>query len=1340
MRLLLLLFIGFTETLTAQTVPFAFFSNRPNKITISDVTVIEGNNLSFTVSLSRPAARDLNINWSTADNTALAATHYAGAIVIGSINHANVCANDLTFYLNLLSTSDGKITDAQGVGTIQDNDLPSLAIASNGDVIEGINSVATVTLSQACNNKTVSFLVSSSNGTAVSGQDFVAISNQSFTALPGVTSVAVTISTFDDFLDEDDSQNYTLTISSPVNATLGTASTSMNILDNDLPPTLAIAPTYRLTEGGVASIAVTLSSPSERAVGFLYSTVDGTATAAANDFTSATNVSTSIAAGSTTLTLPITVTNDAVSCEDEEVFNVSLSSTTNATDGNLTSAVTIVDFNLPTITLAGASGVEGTTLNFDVTLDFACPSNNMTFYYTTINGTAHAGDDFTFARNQLTVLAGNTTGQISISTIDDAVRDGDSEQFYVTVDQPQYSKVGSASIATGTITDNEVGVVTTQVVAGFERSCALSSEGNVKCWGHKTSLGYNGGHRGDEPGEMGDNIPLVDFGTNAANAGAQHTVLDGIMSEITSCVLLDNNRLKCMGGITYGGALGTNLLGARYGSGVNEMGNNLPYVDLGSVGGLGVTPLSVNAVVGVGDGYCALISDGKIKCWGFNDTGQMGRGDNTGANARIGDQAGEMGDNLPYVNLGSVNGLGVTPHTAKQITGGSSPCALLNDDRVKCWGTGWDGALGTGNTNHLGDGPNEMGDNLPYVNFGTGRTVKKLYPQCAILDNDRLKCWGVNGANSVNQPNLGLGDTNARGDNANEMGDNLPYVDLGTRDGLGITAHTVKQIAKGRSHICALLDDNRVKCWGNGGYLGYGNTNRLGDGPNEMGDNLPYVNFGTGRTALKIFAQELMTYILRDDGTLVGFGNNVMGELGRGDIAGVNGLIGDQPGEMGDSLVTIDVGTGLTVDRIISRNAHSRSTVCAILSNQQVKCWGEAGPHGGDGTARLTLGIGDDPGEMGGSLPTVSLPTGVKATRLFVGQDWPGFWGFHVAASLDNGKFTSWGNFLNVVNLSTQFGNFAPGSSRAMGDTLLQGTFAGNRAAIKFSIAINSSISYCAIDSQFDLRCSGNRIITLNGTATDAHQVPTSVPIALVGTNRKVIDLAMFHLGQHACALLDNLTVKCWGVNTSGQLGYGDQVTRGQNAATSGDNLLAINLGTVSYPVQVSVGESHSCARFANGGVKCWGLNTSGQLGYGDTTMRGDGPNEMGDNLPFVNLGTGRTAKAIFTSASTTCAIRDNGTLVCWGANDGLLGRSSTANVGTAANQMGDNLVAVDLNGDLVRDLSLSKGHACALTEANTVKCWGYNFWGQLGQGDVVRRGHAAATMGVNLPAVSLGW
>ena len=353
---------------------------------------------------------------------------------------------------------------------------------------------------------------------------------------------------------------------------------------------------------------------------------------------------------------------------------------------------------------------------------------------------------------------------------------------------------------------------------------------------------------------------------------------------------------------------------------------------------------------------CALSAAGNVKCWGNNEFGQLGLGD---AAAYRGYKAGEMGDNLPIVNLG-------TGKTAKAIsTGANHACAILNDDTVKCWGgndySGY-GALGLGDTVNRGDNPGEMGNSLPTVNLGTGKTAKAIAAgidhTCAILNDNTVKCWGPN-ANGQ----LGLGDTADRGDNPGEMGDSLPTVNLGT-------GKTAKAITAGYAYTCAILNDDTVKCWGDNyvGQLGLGDTADRGDAPGEMGDSLPAVQLGSGLTAVKISAGFEHVCALLTGNKVKCWGHNGSGALGV--PWGPVYYRGAAPGEMGDSMPVVDLDFTPTG---ISSGAWFN---CAFSGNS-LKCWGSNGEAMSVGTGDLGLGDrldrGDDAGEMGSALPFVNL-------------------------------------------------------------------------------------------------------------------------------------------------------------------------------------------------------------------------------------------------------------------------------------------------------------------------------------------------------------------------------
>ncbi len=402
---------------------------------------------------------------------------------------------------------------------------------------------------------------------------------------------------------------------------------------------------------------------------------------------------------------------------------------------------------------------------------------------------------------------------------------------------------------------------------------------------------------------------------------------------------------------------------------------------------------------------CAVLSNSKIKCWGGNTYGQLGLGD---LDAR-GDDPRDMGTTLDFVELGS-------GRTAKQVAaGGLHTCAILDDDTVKCWGYNYYGQLGIENTDNKGDDANEMGDNLPVVNLGTGRTARQLalglWHSCALLDNYSVKCWGYNFSGE-----LGQGDITLRGTFANSMGDNISPIDLGT-------GRTAVSIASGSHHVCALLDDSSIKCWGENstGQLGKGNTTKLGDGPGEMGDALTAVDIGVGRTATAVaaggYGSEGHSCVIRDDSTLVCWGRNYNGQLGIGDVFDR----GDGAGEMGAALTAVDLGTGRTASMVAAGQSHT----CAVLDDGSLKCWGQ-NTYGQLGLGN-TNHIGDNGGEMGDILNAIELGTGFTAAGVSLAN--------HSCAILDNGRLKCWGNnFTSALGLGDRVDRGS--RSGEMGDNL----------------------------------------------------------------------------------------------------------------------------------------------------------------------------------------------------------------------------------------------------------------------------------------------------------------
>ena len=424
-------------------------------------------------------------------------------------------------------------------------------------------------------------------------------------------------------------------------------------------------------------------------------------------------------------------------------------------------------------------------------------------------------------------------------------------------------------------------------------------------------------------------LTLAGISAAEANAGYHH------------CALNDSGQVKCWG-YNANGQLGQGDQ-IRYGTNPGEIASLSP-VDLGA-------GRTARQVVTAAHHTCAILDNGQVKCWGYNHHGNLGQGHNVNR----GDAANQMGDNLGYTDLGA-------GRAAVQFAAGTNfTCAILDNGQVKCWGDNEYGQLGLGNVTDRGNLANQMGDNLPPVDLGVGRTATHIaagyYHACAILDNGETKCWGYNPYGQ-----LGLEDNNTRGNGANQMGDNLPYVDLGA-------GRQAAQIVAGVYHTCALLDDGAVKCWGYNafGTLGRGNNTNWGAANGQMGDNLAPINLGAGRTATRLAGGNYHACAILDDDSVKCWGYNDYGNLGQGHTS----ELGDGPNEMGDNLPTVPLGAGLVPANIVC----GYHDTCVQFEDDSVKCWGY-NPYGNLGIGGGTVGMSAN--EMGDNLPALQFGAGFE--------------------------------------------------------------------------------------------------------------------------------------------------------------------------------------------------------------------------------------------------------------------------------------------------------------------------------------------------------------------------
>eukprot|EP01083_Nonionella_stella_P295118 1003036_1 len=416
------------------------------------------------------------------------------------------------------------------------------------------------------------------------------------------------------------------------------------------------------------------------------------------------------------------------------------------------------------------------------------------------------------------------------------------------------------------------------------------------------------------------------------------------------------------------------------------------------------------------------------------------------------------------------------------------------------------------------------------------------------------------------------------------------------------------------------------------------------------------------------------------------------------------------------------------------RIAGGRGHTCALSRHNRVKCfgWGQYGQLGYGGGA--TEQRGDNPNEMGEHLPEVDLGSDFNVTHISAGY-------YHNCALSSAHTIKCWGRNvygpLGYGDESTRGDN-----SYDMGDNLPEVDLGTNFEVLQ---VVTGRHHTCALSRLGTVKCFGRNgygQLGYGDTRTrgdESGEMGDNLPEVDLGTNFKVTMIVAGIL--HLCALSDLNEVKCWGDNYDGQLGYGDTNFRGDNGNEMGNYLPKVDLGTDFNVIHIVAGLWHTCVLSSANAVKCFGRSENGMLGYGNTNIIGASANQMGDNLPEVDLGTDFHIRQIVASKHGTCVLSTANAMKCYGLNnDGQLGYGDTINRGDSGNEMGDNLPEVDLGTDF-NAIRIDTGyeHVCAISELNTVKCYGLNDHGQLGYGDVHNRGDGANEMGNNLLLVDIG-
>ena len=433
-----------------------------------------GGSSTVTVTLSTPSAREVAVELAfsgTATRTAdyapsatlitIPAGATAGSITLTSVSDATD-EPDETVVVDALAVSNAvEATPQQVAITLADDDAaPALAISSvtQQEGSSGATSfVFTVSLTGST-AQTVTINYATADGTATAGSDYAATSG-TLTFAPGEAAQSVVVSVAGDSVTEPD-ETFAVILSSPVNATLTTATGTGTIQNDEALPTLAVNDVTQVeTDSGTTMFVftVTLTGSTSETVSVDYGTADGTATAG-SDYT-ATSGTLTFSPGTATRTIQVTVAGDPVA-ESDETFAVTLTGSTNAAITRPSGVGTMRnDDPLPALTIANvvqAEGDSGTkTFSLVVTLTGAT-QQVVTAGFATADGTATAGSDYTATTGTLTFAPGETSKTVDVVVRGDVTSEAD-ETFTVTLSSATNALIAAAT-GTGTIQNDESSV------------------------------------------------------------------------------------------------------------------------------------------------------------------------------------------------------------------------------------------------------------------------------------------------------------------------------------------------------------------------------------------------------------------------------------------------------------------------------------------------------------------------------------------------------------------------------------------------------------------------------------------------------------------------------------------------------------------------------------------------------------------------------------------------------------------------------------------------------------------------------------------------------------------
>ena len=696
-----------------------------------------------------------------------------------------------------------------------------------------------------------------------------------------------------------------------------------------------------------------------------------------------------------------------------------------------------------------------------------------------------------------------------------------------------------------------------------------------------------------------------------------------------------------------------------------------------------IMPSEAIAVAGAGsNNVCAIFADGTSWCQTSSNNNQpiqvsFSAPDNYPAKqvsvGSNGNYCFVLENSAVYCGSGTSNSSGwekVSTAVSKTVISvhqyDNRMCVVYSDGSASCKGDNGYGQLGNGNL--------DSSNTLSPVYFPTGiqpqiqTMVMTQSSTCALFDNGTVYCWGDNREGQLGDGTVCIGNTfdnNCNGAGAKPI-IYQPVILPPDKSAIAIWYSDVSY----DEGYCVLLTNGGVWCWGNGNqagpnlvlpnngtgyYLNFeghhlrpGNRDLDGDGVLNTYDNC--ANGTTGWTTNLSVDMDNdgcidATEDIDDDGD--GYSDSTEASCGTSpvnssdipldtdgdgecnafdnddDNDGVLDVNDEMPTDP-NGFVHLSLGDGFQSGQPLDNATlgNSGESVCVILSDNSLRCWGnnENGQIG-DGTRGTTRYQ-----PTNASIPAGKTPVSISTSSLYTSKT--------MCATMSDGTLYCWG--------SNSYGQIGIGT-------------------------------YCPYGSYVD-GCNGN----------DGISTPTMVSLP---NGRSATAVAVGE--SHACSILEDGSVWCWGSNQHGQLGVGNSSDTGNWRYLPNQ----VSLPSSVSAVAITLGRYHSCIVASDGVAYCWGMGDDGRLGHGSTNDE-NSPVAVASSENYVSISAGDYH---------TCAITQERSVQCWGVNwDGQLGDGS----GT----YGGRSIPADVSlpsGTQVTSIASGEKHNCVITQLMESYCWG---------------------------------